>query len=308
MAEWGQLGFNDAISSNMCKIMEYHDITMGVAVAIMFLVSVFLLGVCKPSLFFKGNYYRYGSECSWLEISWTILPSFILLFLAYFSVWNLYISNSLKFLSYRAQVMGHQWFWEYSYFVSPSMMSKFFLKVDSMLSILVGDIYLKSSNSNGFVLNGMFNSIKSEVGDVFGSSISYESYLSSPAFNEVVDNNEYYSNENGFGRWSVPDKPLFMPLAEKTAVTINTSDVMHSWAIPSLGLKMDAVPGRSNTLAVVANYPGLYPGNCSELCGVLHSSMPCSVLVLDLTAWEMIMVNMIKNVGEVSFSVKEILE
>nr|UUJ37916.1 cytochrome c oxidase subunit 2 [Dreissena polymorpha] len=295
MIEWGQLGFNDSISHSMCNMTEYHDVSMGVVVTITFLVSVFLFGVCSPGLMFGGKYYRYGCECSWLEVGWTIFPSFILLFLAYFSAWNLYMNNSLKFLRYRAQVMGHQWFWEYSYFVSPATVERAFFQMDSFLSMLILKHLSTLEEISLPIVNPTMVNSDSSNEYFMGGSVNYDSYL--PADFNFSGEGEYFSSETSFGRWMFPDKPLFIPLGEKVAITVNTADVMHSWAIPSLGVKMDAVPGRSNTLAVVANYPGIYPGNCSELCGVLHSSMPCSVLVVDLKTWHMIMMDMISKIG-----------
>jgi len=128
-----------------------------------------------------------------------------------------------------------------------------------------------------------------------GGSVNYDRYL--PADFNFSGEGEYFRRETSFGRWIFPDKPLFIPLGEKVAITVNTADVIHRWAIPSLGVKIDAVPGRRNTLAVVANYPGIYPGNCSELCGVLHRSIPCSVLVVDLKTWRIIMIDIIRKIG-----------
>jgi len=55
---------------------------------------------------------------------------------------------------------------------------------------------------------------------------------------------------------------------------ITGADVIHSWAIPELGIKIDAVPGRLNQLALKIERPGIYRGMCSELCGVNHAYMP----------------------------------
>jgi heme/copper-type cytochrome/quinol oxidase subunit 2 len=307
VVEWGQLGFNDRISHSICNITEYHDLSIGVVVTITFLVRVFLFGVCSPSLIFGGKHYRYGCECAWLEIGWTIFPSFILLFLAYFSAWNLYINNSLKFLRYRAQVIGHQWFWEYSYFVSPLVVERALFEIDSFLLMLV----LKFRRRRGSEVLPRALSLKefnAPSNEYFwwveyfrGAGVNYDSYL--PVDYEFGIKDGYFRRDTSFGRWMFPDKPLFIPLGEKVAITVNTADVIHRWAIPSLGVKIDAVPGRRNTLAVVANYPGIYPGNCSELCGVLHRSIPCSAMVIDLKTWQIIIIELV--VGYSGYNNKE---
>lgn len=60
---------------------------------------------------------------------------------------------------------------------------------------------------------------------------------------------------------------------------ITAADVLHSWAVPAMGLKADAVPGRLNALGVFLERPGLYYGQCSEICGSNHSFMPIQVEV-----------------------------
>ena len=55
------------------------------------------------------------------------------------------------------------------------------------------------------------------------------------------------------------------------------ADVLHSFAVPSLGIKMDAVPGRLNQLSVKVNWLGVYYGQCSEICGANLSFMPIVV-------------------------------
>ena len=55
---------------------------------------------------------------------------------------------------------------------------------------------------------------------------------------------------------------------------ITSTDVLHSFAVPSLGLKVDAVPGRLNQINVFITRPGIFYGQCSELCGANHNAMP----------------------------------
>ncbi|RYE14838.1 MAG: cytochrome C oxidase subunit II, partial [Rickettsiales bacterium] len=55
---------------------------------------------------------------------------------------------------------------------------------------------------------------------------------------------------------------------------ISSGDVIHSYACPALGIKCDAYPGRLNQVSVLVNREGSFFGQCSEICGILHSSMP----------------------------------
>ena len=65
-----------------------------------------------------------------------------------------------------------------------------------------------------------------------------------------------------------------LPFLTQIRVLVSRSDVLHSWAVPSLGVKMDAVPGRLNQTKLIRYRPGLAYGQCSEICGANHSFMP----------------------------------
>jgi cytochrome c oxidase subunit II len=74
----------------------------------------------------------------------------------------------------------------------------------------------------------------------------------------------------------------------KLVVTSPDADVIHSWWIPALGGKIDAIPGRTNQTWFQADKPGTYKGQCAELCGLEHAQMLASVEVMprsDFTAW-----------------------
>ncbi len=60
---------------------------------------------------------------------------------------------------------------------------------------------------------------------------------------------------------------------------VTSGDVLHSFAIPTLGIKIDAVPGKDNSVFCAPIIPGLFFGNCSEICGVNHSVIPIGIVV-----------------------------
>ena len=76
------------------------------------------------------------------------------------------------------------------------------------------------------------------------------------------------------------DEPLVLPIDTKVRAIITAADVIHSWAMPSFGIKMDAVPGQLNQIAFTVNRVGTFYGQCSELCGLKHAFMPIEVHVL----------------------------
>nr|YP_009240111.1 cytochrome c oxidase subunit II [Trichiosoma anthracinum]AMN87262.1 cytochrome c oxidase subunit II [Trichiosoma anthracinum] len=70
------------------------------------------------------------------------------------------------------------------------------------------------------------------------------------------------------------DNNLVLPMNTSMRMLITSSDVIHSWAMPSLGKKIDAIPGRLNQISLTIKRPGLLFGQCSEICGANHSFMP----------------------------------
>lgn len=73
------------------------------------------------------------------------------------------------------------------------------------------------------------------------------------------------------------DNRLVLPIRVNTRLIITAADVLHSWAVPALGVKMDACPGRLNQVSLHLNRAGTFYGQCSELCGINHSFMPIVV-------------------------------
>jgi cytochrome c oxidase subunit 2 len=80
--------------------------------------------------------------------------------------------------------------------------------------------------------------------------------------------------ETGALRLLEVDNRLILPELTHIRILVTSGDVIHSFACPSLGIKCDAYPGRLNEISVFMNREGVYYGQCSEICGLLHSSMP----------------------------------
>lgn len=82
------------------------------------------------------------------------------------------------------------------------------------------------------------------------------------------------------------DYAMVVPVNKTVKVLVTASDVIHNWAMPAFGIKMDAVPGRLNETWFRAEKEGLYYGQCSELCGVRHAFMPIMVKVVSEDVYE----------------------
>jgi cytochrome c oxidase subunit 2 len=84
------------------------------------------------------------------------------------------------------------------------------------------------------------------------------------------------------------DNPIYVPVNKVVEVQTIGADVIHSWAMPQMGVKMDAVPGRTNQTWFKATQTGVFYGQCSELCGARHAYMPIELHVVseaEYAAW-----------------------
>nr|QVT11072.1 cytochrome c oxidase subunit II [Psilogramma menephron] len=104
----------------------------------------------------------------------------------------------------------------------------------------------------------------------------YWSYEYSDFHNVEFDSYMISTNDmlnNSFRLLDV-DNRIVLPMNNQIRIMVTATDVIHSWTIPSLGVKVDANPGRLNQTNFFINRPGIFYGQCSEICGANHSFMP----------------------------------
>ena len=104
-----------------------------------------------------------------------------------------------------------------------------------------------------------------------GASIAFDSYM-------IAEDDL----ELGQLRLLEVDNRIVVPVNTHVRVLVTSADVLHCWAVPSLGIKIDAVPGRLNQTSFFAKREGVFFGQCSELCGVNHGFMPIVVEAVSL--------------------------
>nr|QCX36137.1 cytochrome c oxidase subunit II [Gyrodactylus scleromystaci]QCX36138.1 cytochrome c oxidase subunit II [Gyrodactylus scleromystaci]QCX36139.1 cytochrome c oxidase subunit II [Gyrodactylus scleromystaci] len=149
--------------------------------------------------------------------------------------------------------------------------------------------------SGNVILNKEFNNLEFKwtfIPSLFMSILCYlnlsffyfDSELDTISIVKVMGRQWYWSYEDSFkGLYdsyhlssliNSVDNPLVLTYNSSTRILMSSSDVLHSFSVPDLGLKMDAVPGRVNHLTYLPTRVGSFMGYCSELCGVGHSYMP----------------------------------
>jgi len=175
-----------------------------------------------------------------LEIIWTCLPALFLVVIAIPSFSLLYSVDEIVEPWLIFKVIGHQWYWSYE-FLTPKLFSKLYtdIKSNNSLDISVED----NTNFDSYIL----------AMDDMPKKLQYRNKL-------IVDNH------------------LYLPTKVQLRAIITSTDVLHCWAVPSLGIKLDACPGRLNQIGLFINNQGFYYGQCSEICGVNHGFMPIGIV------------------------------
>jgi len=177
------------------------------------------------------------TENAIIELVWTIIPSFILILIAVPSFALLYAMDEIIDPRLTVKALGYQWFWNYEYAETK----------DELL----------------------FN----EKTDFLGYNIyEYRNYLN---YDSVMYNEE--DLPFGYHRLLDVDHQMILPINIHIRLMVTAGDVIHSFAVPSLGIKIDAVPGRMNQVGIYIKRSGIFYGQCSELCGVNHGFMPIVV-------------------------------
>nr|WAP91725.1 cytochrome c oxidase subunit II [Idiocerini gen. 'Neoamritatus' sp.] len=222
MSTWMKMCFQDAVSPIMEQLIMFHDHAMMIIIMITIMVLYMM-----TSMMLNKFMNRFLLEGQLIELIWTIIPAFMLIFIAMPSLKILYMLEEMNNPMITIKAIGHQWYWSYEY-------SDF-------------------------------------------KKIEFESYMKPTS--ELM-NNEF--------RLLDVDNRIIIPFNTQIRMLITSTDVIHSWTVPSLGTKIDASPGRINQSSVFITRPGMYYGQCSEICGAYHSFMPIvieSINMLKFMKW-----------------------
>jgi len=302
-APW-QLYFQDPETPIMEGIINFHDKAMFLITFIIFSVGYILF---RCVVLFEDKNDNRSSERfihgTVIEIIWTILPALVLLNLAVPSFSLLYSMDELPTPQGTLKCVGHQWYWTYEYSdnytnnQSGTIVTKEFERTPS--NKLVGASISLGSESSDISILENFEGINenaalissrwgwdSSVSDSLKSVTSFEqgSENSDPVF-QHVETESYLINEaveDEYYRLLSVDNSARIPAKRHVRILITSADVLHSWSVPSLGIKVDACPGRLNQTSTYLSRAGIkHYGQCSEICGVNHGFMPIVVESFD---------------------------
>ena len=130
----------------------------------------------------------------------------------------------------------------------------------------------------------LYSQDKIPPAEVTVKAIGYQWYWGYEYPDENIIFDSYMIEEKdlkpGQPRLLAVDNEVVVPVNKVVKVLITANDVLHAWALPSFGVKRDAVPGRINETWFKADRTGTFYGQCSELCGIKHAFMPITVRVV----------------------------
>jgi cytochrome c oxidase subunit 2 len=230
-------GFQSSVTPLMDGIIMFHNYVMFYLVVIFVFVFSFLARIVKVYakkpmrlktgriniLSWRALYLsRNLTHATSLEVIWTTVPGLVLLSLAFPSFALLYTMDEALDPDVTLKVIGHQWYWSYSWYT-------------------------------------------------YSEFEEFDSYM--------IPSSDL---SQGDSRLLEVDNFLPFPVNANVCVLVTSDDVLHSWAVPSFGVKIDCVPGRLNQVNLNIYRPGIFFGQCSELCGVNHGFMPIEVRAYNL--------------------------
>lgn len=180
----------------------------------------------------------------------------VVLFVSYFIIYNILQKGS----SIKSKDLNHSTIVEFIWTIIPAIILIFigipsFKLLYSMEDIIKPLITLKIQGNQWFWTYGILDNI--------GLNIDFTSY---PKLTEDLEKGEL--------RLLEVDNRVLLPIGVPIRLLVTASDVIHAWAVPSLGIKIDAIPGRINNGLLYLLREGVYYGQCSELCGQGHAYMP----------------------------------
>jgi cytochrome c oxidase subunit 2 len=255
----GELGLQTSASPIMDQITVLFRAVNIIIVAISLFVLALMLWVM----------YRYNEKRNptpsrtthntTLEIAWTILPILILVGIAIPSFHLLFDQYSFPKPDLTIKATGNAWFWEHEYLDQKVTVTSNMVNDEDLLRAKLGD--------DGF---------EKKYGSLEGAALHNAMYQ---------DSLPLWAASHELRRLTV-DQEIAVPINKVVHVLVTSNDVIHAWTIPSFGVKMQAVPGRISAVWFKATHLGTYHGQCSVLCGKLHSAMPIVIRVVQQPVYD----------------------
>jgi cytochrome c oxidase subunit 2 len=259
--EW-QMNLQESASPLMDRIISFHNLLLYIIFGVSAFVLILLIWVIIRYNARANPTPSKTTHNTMIEVVWTVVPILILVVIAVPSFRLLYYSDKATESTLTIKARGHQWYWSYVYETS--------YEVDGQ-----GKPVLKDGKP---------------VDKLDKARFVFESRIACRGANNDQDKKNCADFEQANGRKPVRlldvDNAVVIPVGTQIRVLVQGMDVIHSFAVPSMGSKVDANPGRINETWIYAKKPGMYYGQCSELCGTDHGYMPIAVKAVPRDEYE----------------------
>lgn len=249
----GELGLQDAGSTEMEHLSNlYHWVNITIIVIALFVLALMLWVIFRYSEKRNPTPSR-TTHNTVLEVAWTIIPILILVGISIPSFRLLYEQYSFPKPDVTLKATGNAWFWDYEYVDQKISLSSTMVNDEDLIKQKIGE-----------------EAYEKKYGSLDGAALHNALYQ---------DSLPIWEERKQIRRMTV-DQDIAVPVDKVVHVLVTSNDVIHSWTVPGFGVKMQAVPGRTSAVWFKATKLGTFHGQCSVLCGKLHSAMPITVRVL----------------------------
>jgi len=317
---WKQISFQTPVTSYMERIIDLHHEIFFYLIILSVFVLWFLIRI---NFLFKNEITIVPVRPSrithntTLEIIWTIIPCILLLLIAIPSLVLIYSFQPLNKSNIVFKVIGNQWWWGYEYetIIANAKIEAFhtlytwtfeldeiehsgFQEASQIYSfrmayfqcLLEDDSIVKGSQKNnwdywniGLGVEPYREGYMEYINDHFPPYAHWDwvSIIDTKIIeSRLIDDLDL---EIGDYRLLEVSNKLQIPRNLQITVLVTSNDVLHSWTVPSLGVKIDACPGRLNEIEFSIFKDGIFFGQCSEICGFYHGFMPIVVECQDMS-------------------------
>lgn len=255
----GQLGMQNPVTAVAVEINRFHDLINYIIGAITLFVLALMIWVVirfnakanpKPSR---------TSHNTMIEVVWTVAPILILVVIGLQSFKLLFMQYEYPKPDLTVKAIGNAWYWDHEYPDHGVKVTSNMLRDEDVLKTEIGEAEFAK-----------------RYGSLAGTALTAALYR---------DAQPFWAKQKLVRQLSV-DNEIAVPVNKVVHVLVTSGDVIHSWTIPSFGSKTQAVPGRNTSTWFKATQTGVFYGQCSVLCGKLHSGMPIAIRVVEQAAFD----------------------
>ncbi len=251
----GQIGLQGSVTPVMDEISSFYGMVNTIIIAITIFVMILMVFVMVRFNRKSNPDPSKTTHNTFVEVVWTVVPVLILVFIGIYSFRLLFLQYEYPKPDLTIKAIGNAWYWEHVYKDHDDM---------SVISNMLTDTDL----------------LKRKLGDDEFEK-KYGSLEGTARSNTLYRDAKPLWQDAKLARQLSVDNEIAVPVNAVVHVLVTSNDVIHGWAVPSFGSRVQAVPGRTTATWFKARKTGVYYGQCAVLCGLKHSGMPIAVRVVD---------------------------